>query len=169
MKKLTLLIAFFFSLSATAEMIKFKAGNINGKIISESIDLTDWQAVMVCHYTLSGKMQEVMKYPNTHVKKLDEQTYQISAKAMSLFEALPNLDPINCAYKLILIGKLSTTHQNLFGEIILFGSETKKMSEKEFDILGNKDLLTKILNEKIKELSITTGNEGGIIAKSSED
>jgi hypothetical protein len=170
MKKLTILFAMtIFAYNLSAEIIHFRAPALVGKINSELIDLTDWQAVMTCHYLLGGKNQEVMKYPLTLLKKIDVSNYSVSIKAMSLFEALPNLDLQNCAYKMILIGKNKTTHQTAFGEIFLIGTDRGKMTEKELEIIQNKDQLAKILNEKIKDISITYGNEGGIILNKNTD
>jgi hypothetical protein len=170
MKKLTILFCLvLFTINAQAEIIKFRAPALSGKINSETIDLTDWQAVMICHFNLGGKAQESMKYPLTQMKKIDESNYLINVKAMNLIEALPSLEITNCAYKLILIGKLGQTRQNLFGEIYLYGTEQRKMTEKEIEVIQNKELLSKTLNERIKELSITTGPDGGIINNRSNE
>lgn len=170
MKNLLLIgILCLSTINLKAELIRFKGPALSGKIISEQVDITDRQAVMICHYNLSGNSQEVMKYPITFTKKLDQTTYTISIKAMNLSETLPNLELINCAYKLIIIGKDKNTLQTRFGELILAGSEKLKMSEKELELIQNKDWLTKYLGEKLKELNIGLSHDGGIINLKNEE
>ncbi len=157
------LFVVMLSHSLWADIIKFQTPKLNGKLISENIELTDWQAVLNCRFLLNGKNQESSKYPYTLLKKIDDNQYEISIKAANLIEVLPNLEIQNCHLKLILIGKLYSTRQTLFGEIILFGQDQGKMSEKDLEILNNKNLLAKILQEKIKEIKISTGADGGIV------
>ena len=151
------------SQSLWADLIKFQAPKLSGKLISENIELTDWQAVLNCRFQLNGKNQESSKYPLTQLKKLDDGQYELNVKAANLIEALPNLEIQNCHYKLILIGKLYSTRQTLFGEIILFGQDQGKMSDKDLEVINNKTLLAKILQEKIKEIKISVGADGGIV------
>ncbi len=157
------IIIMLLSQSIWAEIIKFQTPKLNGKLISENIELTDWQAVLNCHFQLNGKNQESSKYPLTQFKKLDDNQYDISIKAANLIEVLPNLEIQNCHYKLILIGKLYSTRQTLFGEIILFGQDQGKMSDKDLEILNNKNVLARILQEKFKEIKISAGVDGGIV------
>ncbi len=157
------IIILLLSQSIWAELIKFQTPKLNGKLISENIELTDWQAVLNCHFQLNGKNQESSKYPLTQFKKLDDNQYDISIKAANLIEVLPNLEIQNCHYKLILIGKLYSTRQTLFGEIILFGQDQGKMSDKDLEILNNKNVLARILQEKIKEIKISACVDGGIV------
>lgn len=164
MKNLILsFIIMLISQSLSADLIKFQTPKLSGKLVSDNIELTDWQAVLNCHFQLGGKNQESSKYPLTILKKTDDNQYDLSIKASNLIEVLPNLDIQNCHMKLILIGKLASTRQTLFGEIILFGQDQGKMSEKDLDIINNKNQLAKILQEKTKEIKITTGVDGGIV------
>lgn len=146
-----------------ADIIKFQTPKLSGKLVSENIELTDWQAVLNCRFQLNGKNQESSKYPLTVLKKIDDNQYELSVKAANLIEVLPNLEIQNCHYKLILIGKLYSTRQTLFGEIILFGQDQGKMSDKDLDILNNKNQLAKILQDKAKEIKISAGADGGIV------
>lgn len=172
MKKLIIsTILVILTTSAHADMIRFRTTNFVGKATAEQIELTDWQSVMICHYNLGNKTQEVMKYPSTFFKKTlgDENSYSIQIKSMSLTELLPNIDIINCAYKLILIGKNTINRQNVFGEVYLFGTEQRKMTDKEIELINNKELLSKMIESRLKDLVLTIGNDGGIIAKNLEN
>jgi hypothetical protein len=169
MKNLTALFSLLFVFNINAEIIRFRAPNLNGRILSESIDLTDWQAVMICHYNLSGKTQEVMKYPNTFVKKIDANSYSLQIKSQNLTELLPNMDILNCGYKMIIIGKNKSTHQNSFGELMLAGNDHGVMTDKEIENVLNKDILQKTLTDKVRELTLLIGEDGGIVQKNAEE
>jgi hypothetical protein len=166
MKKLTILIALFLSTlipSAFADYVRVKAPLLNGKLLANNLDMTDWQAVMSCHFNVQGSRKESIRYPQTFLTKLDGHTYSLKVKAGSLSELLPNWELLTCAYKLILIGKNSTTHQLAFGEIYLVGKESGVMSEGELQSMQDPNQLAKILNERTKELVIAYGKDGGIV------
>jgi hypothetical protein len=163
-KILLLINSLLFCSFIHAEMIRFRIGDVKGKITSELITLTDWQAAMICHFSLSGKDQESSVYPNTFVKTIDKNTSSIEIKGKTLFEALPGMEINNCALKLILIGKNKTNFQTTFGEILLLGNDHGKMTDRELENLFNKDLMTKTLSDKLSNLTITYGPDGGIIS-----
>lgn len=162
-KTIVSILALLYFNIAFADLIKFQTPKLTGKISSENIELTDWQAVLNCHFQINGKNQDSSKYPFTQLKKVEDNQYELTIKAANLIEALPNLEMQNCHFKLILIGKLYSTRQTLFGEIILFGQDQGKMSDKEIEIINNKSILAKILQEKVKDLKISTGADGGIV------
>lgn len=150
---------------ALAGIIHFKAPSISGKITTENLHLTDWRAVMTCHYSLAGKQLDAVKYPQTNIKKIEDHTYSINIKGQAIFEAAPNLELQNCIYKLLFIGKNKSSHQVSYGEVILAGTEKRKLNEQELSFLQNKENLGKVLSEKIKDLTLANGAEGGIISK----
>jgi hypothetical protein len=148
---------------AFADYVRVKAPLLNGKLIANNLEMTDWQAVMSCHFNVQGSRKESIRYPQTFLTKLDGHTYALKVKAGSLSELLPNWELLTCAYKLILIGKNSTTHQSAFGEIFLVGKESGVMSEGELQSMQDPTQLAKILNERTKELVIAYGKDGGIV------
>ncbi len=148
---------------AFADYVRVKAPLLNGKLIANNLEMTDWQAVMSCHFNVQGSRKESIRYPQTFLTKLDGHAYALKVKAGSLSELLPNWELLTCAYKLILIGKNSTTHQLAFGEIFLVGKESGVMSEGELQSMQDPIQLAKILNERTKELVIAYGKDGGIV------
>lgn len=152
-----------FSTAVQAENVRFKAPPLNGKLIANNIELTDWQTVMSCHFNHRGQRKESIRYPQTFLSNHEGSGYQLKIKAGSLSEYLPNWELQTCAYKLILIGKNSTTRQLAFGEIYLLGKESGVMSTSELQVMQDLNLVTKILNEKTRELVITNGKDGGIV------
>lgn len=146
-----------------AESIRFKTPALQGKLIANNIELTDWQTVMSCHFNYRGQRKESIRYPQTILNNHEGSSYALKIKAGSLSEALPNWELLTCAYKLILIGKNITTHQLAFGEIFLMGRENGVMSESELQVIRDLHLVSKILNERTRELVITSGKDGGIV------
>lgn len=164
MKQITLFFALVLFTQATlADTVRFRAPALNGKLIATNIEFTDWQTVMSCHFNYQGSRKESIRYPQTWLKKLDNGTYSLKVKAGSLTEMLPRWELLTCAYKLILIGKNVSTHQLAFGEIFLMGKETGVMSESELQTMMDLNQVTKILNDKTRELSVTYGKDGGIV------
>lgn len=164
MKKITICIALLFICSPLlAETVKFKSPAISGKIIANNIEMTDWQTVMSCHFNYRGSRKESIRYPQTFLTNHEGSAYALKIKAGALNEYMPNWELLTCAYKLILIGKNTTTHQLAFGEIFLLGKETGVMSESELQAIQDINQVTKILNDKTKELVITNGKDGGIV------
>jgi hypothetical protein len=171
MKKITsfftlVLVSILFSAtihSAHADIVRFRAPALNGKITANNLELTDWQAVMSCHFNYQGSRKESIRYPQTILKKLDGNSYSIKVKAGTLNEMLPHWELLTCAYKLIVIGKNALTRQVAFGEIFLMGKESGVMSESELQVLMDVNQVTKILSDKTKELVLTYGKDGGIV------
>lgn len=164
MKKLTFLFTLLLTINAAhADNVRVKAPAINGKLVANNIEMTDWQAVMSCHFNYQGSRKESIRYPQTFLNKIEGNTYSLRIKAGSLSELLPHWELLTCAYKLILIGKNITTHQVAFGEIYLMGKETGVMSESELQAMQDVNQVTKVLNDKTKELVITYGKDGGIV------
>jgi hypothetical protein len=62
MKKLTFLFTLLlFSLCvsvAQADIVRVKTPAINGKLVANNLDMTDWQAVMSCHFNYQGSRKE---------------------------------------------------------------------------------------------------------------
>lgn len=165
MKSKTILftLVFAFSSGLLAETVRYKAPVINGKLIANNIEMTDWQAVMSCHFNYQGRRKESIRYPQTFLTEHVGNSYTLRIKAGSLSEFLPNWELLTCAYKLILIGKNTITHQSAFGEIYLLGKESGVMSESELQSMQDINQVTKALNEKTRELVITNGKDGGIV------
>ena len=157
------LLLMFSVVSSYADTVKFKAPALKGKIIANNLELTDWQTVMHCHFNNRGIKKEFLRYPSTQLRRIETQAYLLKIKPMSLFKNLPHADLIRCSYKLTLIGKNLLTRQLAFGEIVLLGRENGTMSESELQTLQDSSTLSKILNEKIREITITFGKEGGIV------
>lgn len=164
MRKLTILFTLLFSIGVShADIVKVKAPAINGKLIANNLEMTDWQTVMSCHFNYQGLRKESIRYPQTFLNKIEGNTYSLKIKAGSLSEILPHWELLTCAYKLILIGKNITTHQIAFGEIFLMGKETGIMNESELQAMQDVNQVAKVLNDKTKALFITYGKDGGIV------
>ena len=166
MNKISLFFALvmaLFSQVLLADNVRFRTPAINGKLHSNNVELTDWQTVMSCHFDYQGSRKQSIRSPQTIVKKIDSSSYSIKIKAGSLTEFLPRHDLLTCAYKLILIGKNTNTHQLSFGDIYLMGKETGVMSESELQAMQDFNNVTKVLNERTKELLIANGKDGGIV------
>lgn len=151
-----------------AENVWFKAPELNGKITitSGNLDLSDWQAVMSCHFDLKGTRKETIRYPQTFVKKIGRNEYSLAVKKGSLSEYfLPGWRLLTCAYKLILIGKNTDTQRSTFGEIYLIGQEHGEMDADELKYIQNKDYVSKVLTDKTHDLKLAIAVEGGIIAE----
>lgn len=173
MKKLITLFTLVLIMStfvriAKADIVRFKAPVVNGKLTSNNIEMTDWQAVMSCHFNYQGSRKESIRYPQTFLKKMEGSTYSLKIKAGSLNEMLPHWELLTCAYKLILVGKNSSTHQVAFGEIFLMGKESGTMSESELQAMMDINQVTKVLNERTKDLTIAYGKDGGIVEENNE-
>ncbi|MGZ3788922.1 MAG: hypothetical protein ACXVLQ_10380 [Bacteriovorax sp.] len=168
MKTLTLFftLVFFASAIATkslaAETLKIRSPSINGKLIANGIEMTDWQTVLSCSYNVQGIKKTAVRYPQTALKKLEASVYSLKIKA-ALLRDIPHLDFLTCSYKLILIGKNISTRQLAFGEILLMGRDSGIMSESEIQNMLDINQMTKILNDKTKELVLTFGKDGGIV------
>lgn len=162
-------ITFFFALvllsigTTRADAVKFKTPAINGKLIANNITMTDWQTVMSCRFNYQGTKKELIRHPQTILKKIEGSTYSLKIKASSLDEIHSRWDLLTCSYKLILIGKNITTHQLAFGEILLMGKESGVMSESELQVMMDINQVTKILSERTRELTVTFGKDGGIV------
>lgn len=164
MKKLTLFFALvFLSTASVAGIVRFRAPALNGKLVANNIEMTDWQTVMSCHFNYQGSRKESIRYPQTWLKKIDNGVYSLKVKAGSLSEALPNWDLLTCAYKLILIGKNVSTRQIAFGEIYLMGKESGVMSDSELQAMMDLNQVTKTLTERTRELTVGFGKDGGIV------
>jgi hypothetical protein len=157
------LVFLSFSSILKAENVRFKTPAIDGKLIANNIEVTDWQAVMSCHFNFKGQRKESIRYPQTFLVKQNSSTYTLKIKAGSLSEFLPGWDLLTCAYKLLFIGKNITTHQLAFGEIFLLGKESGEMSESELKSMQDYSMVSKILSEKTKDLTISNGKDGGIV------
>ncbi|MBP9681716.1 MAG: hypothetical protein KBD76_09950 [Bacteriovorax sp.] len=155
-------LVIFFAFSAHAGSLKFKTPPIHAKINSTNLELTDLQTVISCHFNYQGARKQVIRYPQTELIKEEGPFYSLKIKAATLGESLPRLDLLTCAYKLIVIGKNKTTHQPSYGELFLAGKETGHMSDSELQTILDPTQLTKILNERIKDLIISNGKDGGI-------
>ncbi len=163
--KISLFILLLLSLATDllADTLRFRSPAINGKLTAINIEMTDWQAVLVCHFNYKGSRKQSIRYPQTFLTNHEASSYNLRIKAGSLTEIFPDLEPLTCAYKLILIGKNLLTHQTTFGEIILLGKETGIMNESELQVMQDLNQVTKILNDKTRELIVTNGKEGGIV------
>ena len=154
-----------FSTLSNAASFSFKAPEINGSIQSRSIELTDWQAVMSCHFDVKGVRKESIRYPQTWIKKTSEGSYSLKVKKGSLSEFLPGWRLVTCAYKLILIGKNLETKKTAFGEIYFIGQEFGEMSESDLNDIKNREWVAKVLNEKMDVLQISIDTDGGIVSE----
>jgi hypothetical protein len=166
MKIKTLLFSFvLFSLSSNlwADSLHFKTPALNGKLVANNLEMTDWQAVMVCHFNYKGSRKQSIRYPQTFLTHHEGASYSLKIKAGSLVEVFPNLEPLTCAYKLLLIGRNTITHQASFGEILLLGKESGVMTESELQTVQDTKLVSKLLMDRTQELTVTNGKEGGIV------
>lgn len=134
-------------------------------IQSRTIDLTDWQAVMSCHFDVKGVRKESIRYPQTWVKKINEESYSLRIKSGSLSEFLPGRRLIACAYKLILIGKNTETKRLAIGDIFFIGEEFGEMSDSEISDIKNKKWVAKVLREKMDILKLAVDTNGSIISE----
>jgi len=57
-------------MAAQADSVRFRAPAINGKLIANDLNLTDWQTVMSCHFNYRGQRKESLRYPQTILKNL---------------------------------------------------------------------------------------------------
>ena len=156
------------STSAFAEGVSIKSPELNGKItiVTANLDLTDWQAIMSCHFDYKGSRKESVRYPQTFVKKISHNEYSLSVKKGSLSEYfLPGWKLLTCAYKLILLGKNTDTQRSIYGEIFFLGQEHGEMDIEELKEMQNKDYVAKVLTEKTHDLKLAIAPEGGIIAE----
>ena len=153
----------FLSGNVWADYVRFRAPAINGKLVASNIEMTDWQTVMSCHINSQGSRKELLRYPQTWLKKIDNGVYSLKVRSVSLSENHPHGDLLTCAYKLILIGKNTSNHQLAFGEIYLMGKETGVMNESELQSMMDFNQVTKNLTEKARELTVGFGKDGGIV------
>ena len=167
-KNLLKLILLFTILTtqAFADNISIKTPELNGKIIFQAVNfkLTDWQAVMSCHFDYKGSRKGVLRYPQTFVQAEAPNEYIIRIKKGSLSEILPGWDLLTCAYKLILIGRDTVTNKSLFGEIFLLGQEHGQMEMEDIRDFENKEYVTKALGDKLNDLKLQA-YEGQILAE----
>lgn len=163
--KLVLLLILLLPVISHADNVSMKTPELSGLVTihSDHMTLTDWQAVMSCHFDYKGSRKESIRYPQTFMKATGSDTYSISIKKGSLSEFLPTWRLLTCAYKLILIAKNSETGKNAFGEINLAGQEHGEMDPVDLKVMMDKSALAEILNEKLKDLKLTINAEGGII------
>lgn len=163
--KISLFILLFMGLNSHlfAGTLRFKTPQVNGKLTANNIEMTDWQAVMVCHFNYKGSRKQSIRYPQTFLTNHEGSSYTLKVKPGSLTEIFPGLEPLTCAYKLILIGRNLLTHQSTFGEIILLGKESGTMSESDLQTMQDLNQVTKLLNERTRELTVSNGKEGGIV------
>jgi hypothetical protein len=160
--------SFVVSASAFAENVSYKAPELNGKItvVTNNLELTDWQAVMSCHFDYKGSRKESVRTPQTFVKKIGKNEYSLTSKKGSLTEfMIPNWRLLTCAYKLILIGKNTDTQRSTFGEIYLLGQEHGEMDQEDLKAMQNRDYVAKVLAEKTRDLRLAIAPEGGIVAE----
>jgi hypothetical protein len=148
-----------------ADNVSMKTPELSGLVTfhGSNMKLTDWQAVMRCHFDYKGSRKESIRYPQTFMKDLGNEAYSISVKKGSLSEFLPTWRLLTCAYKLILIAKNTETGKNAFGEIYLAGQEHGEMDPEELKVMEDQTMLAEILKEKLHDLRVTVNSEGGII------
>ena len=166
MTKILALFALLFAVFpvvALADSVKLKIPAINGKILTNNLELTDLKSVLNCRFNDRGVKKEILRYPYTQMHRVDVQVYQLKIKPAVLAKNIPRADLIRCSYKLTLIGKNITTRQLAFGEIVLFGRENGTMSESEMQSLQDSSSISKMLLDKTREISIAFGKEGGIV------
>ncbi len=171
MKTKILLIAAtlsLMSLSAHADIVRVKAPEINGKVIlnATNLHLTDWQAVMSCHFDYKGSRKESIRYPQTIIRKIANTTneYSLFIKKGSLSELLPNWKLLTCAYKIILLGKNTDLNRTIMGEIYLLGQEHGQMDAEELKDMQDANYVSKVLEDKTRELKLNI-EAGGIVAE----
>jgi len=153
-----------FTSQSFADIVRFKAPEVNGAIKAHGINLTDWQAVMSCHFNYKGSRKESIRYPQTWIKKTGPNDYSLKIKKGSLSEFLPGWRLLTCAYKLILIGK-KEQNKTAFGEIYLLGQEHGEMDEIDLKDMQNKSWVKKVLAEKTELLELMISENGGITSE----
>lgn len=153
---LSITLSVFICSNALADNISIKTPELNGKIIfkAQNFKLTDWQAVMSCHFDYKGSRKGVQRFIQTFVQPEAENNYLIRIKKGSLSEFLPGWDLLTCAYKLILIGRDTVTNKSLFGEIYLLGKEHGQMEMEDIRDFENIDYVTKALGDKLNDLKL---------------
>ena len=157
------LLTALLSHTVLADSVKLKIPAINGKIVTNNLELTDLKSVMHCRFNNRGIKKEILRYPFTQMQRIDSQVYRLKIKSAALIKNIPHSDLIRCSYKLSLIGKNTITRQLAFGEVVLLGRESGTMSESELQSIQDSSLISKILIEKTREISLAFGKEGGII------
>lgn len=161
---LLLLLAFFIGLSAHADVVSFRAPEVNGTIkVVKNLALTDWQAVMSCHFDVKGVRKESIRYPQTILKKIAIDEYSLFINKGSLSEMLPAWRLLTCAYKIILIGKNTELSRSVFGEVYLLGQESGEMNPNDLKDMQNKDYVAKVISDKTRLLNLEIAPEGGIV------
>lgn len=153
------LIITLVSFNAFADSVVIKAPEINGKVIlnSENLKLTDWQAVMSCHFDYKGDRKESIRYPQTIIRKIEntKNEYSLFIKKGSLSEFLPNWKLLTCAYKMILLGKNTDLNKTVMGEIYLLGQEHGQMDESELSNMKDREFVAKVLEDKTRALNLS--------------
>lgn len=156
----------FLSLSVFAENVFFKSPEVNGKIhVSDNLVMTDWQAVMSCHFDYKGSRKGSTRYPQTFLKKISANEYSLTVRKGSLTETLPRWRLLTCAYKMILIGKNTDSDKSVLGEIYLMGQEHGEMEAQELKDMQNKEFVGRALADKTRDLRLTILPEGGIVTE----
>jgi hypothetical protein len=164
-KILVLAVLSLLTFEAYAENVFFKTSEVNGKITASGINLTDWQAVMSCHFDYKGSRKESIRYPQTWVKKINDTEYSLKVTKGSLSEfAIPGWRLLTCAYKLILIGKRDQI-KTAFGEIYLLGQENGEMDPQDLKDIQNKEWVDKVLADKTMNLELFISPDGGITSE----
>lgn len=164
-KILVSVFIFVLTLSAHAASFSYKAPELKGTIVSPGLELTDWQAVMSCHFDHKGVRKESIRYPQTWVEKTGTGEYTLKVKKGSLSEMLPGWKLLTCAYKLILIGKDQHSLKTAFGEIYLLGQEHGEMNEIDLRDMMNKEWVGKVLSDKTAPLRLLIAIDGGIVSE----
>lgn len=160
------LLFLLLSFELKADIVRVVAPQINGKIrVSSNLMLTDWQAVMSCHFDHNGVRKESIRYPQTILKKITGDEYSLFIKKGSLSEMLPNWRLLTCAYKMILIGKNTDLGRSILGEIYFLGQEHGEMDPEELKDMQNKEYVAKVLFDKTRDLRLVIAPEGGIVAE----
>lgn len=154
----------FFIPKAFGAIVSFKTPEINGTIAAPSLRLTDWQAVMSCHFDHNGSRKESIRYPQTWIRPASGDNYSLKIKKGSLSEMLPGWRLLTCAYKLLLIGK-DPSGKTAFGEIYLLGQEHGEMDEIDLDDLQNREWAAKVLTDKTSHLKLSIDTNGGIVSE----
>lgn len=164
MIKLLSAILIFVSSSAFAENVRFKTAVVEGRIVTNNLELTDIQAVMSCHFDFRGQRENSIRYPQTFFRKTSVSEYDIKVRPGSLTELfIPGFKLLTCAYKLILIGKNATTQRSAFGEVFLLGQESGVMTSQELRDVQDIDHVNTVLANRTKELSLSIDEKSAII------
>ena len=157
-----------FSAGVYADIVRVKTPEINGKILilSENLLLTDWQAVISCHFDYKGSRKESIRYPHTIIRKIADTTneYSLDIKKSSLSEYLPNWKLLTCAYKIILLGKNTNLNKTIMGEIYLLGQEHGQMDVEDLKDMQDSNYVAKVLEDKTHELKLNI-SAGVIVAE----